>query len=155
MKCVCGYEHETCLDENNRIFEADSLDELIERYIDIRLNTYILRKNYVLKTMSEELKSLISKYTFIKGVIEGSIKINNIPLDEIYKSLETIKNIIKIDDSFDYLMSIKASSFTKDHYVDLKNKIIALKNEFDALKQKDTRTIWKEELLQLKSKLNK
>jgi len=30
-----------------------------------------------------------------------------------------------------------------------------LKNEFDALKQKDTRTIWKEELLQLKSKLNK
>jgi len=148
-------ENYTCLDENNRIFEADSLDELIERYIDIRLNTYILRKNYVLKTMSEELKSLISKYTFIKGVIEGSIKINNIPLDEIYKSLETIKNIIKIDDSFDYLMSIKASSFTKDHYVDLKNKIIALKNEFDALKQKDTRTIWKEELLQLKSKLNK
>jgi len=148
-------ENYTCLDENNRIFEADSLDEILERYIDIRLNTYILRKNYVLKTMSEELKSLISKYTFIKGVIEGSIKINNVPLDEIYKSLELVKNIIKIDDSFDYLMSIKASSFTKDHYVDLKNKIITLKNEFDALKQKDTRTIWKEELLQLKSKLNK
>ena len=148
-------ENYTCLDENNRIFEADSLEELVERYIDIRLNTYILRKNYVLKTMSEELKMLISKYTFIKGVIEGSIKINNIPLDEIYKALENVKNVIKIDDSFDYLMSIKASSFTKDHYVDLKNKIMSLKGEFDALKEKDTRTIWKEELLQLKQKMNK
>lgn len=153
VESVC--ENYTCLDENNRIFEADGLEELIERYIDIRLNTYILRKNYVLKTMSEELKMLISKYTFIKGVIEESIKINNIPLDEIYKTLESVKNIIKMDDSYDYLMSIKASSFTKDHYVDLKNKIIALKTEFDTLKQKDTRTIWKEELLQLKSKMNK
>lgn len=148
-------ENYTCLDENNKIFEADDLNELVERYIAIRLNTYILRKNYMLKTISEELKLLISKYTFVKNVIEENVKINNVPLEDIYKGLETVKNVIKIDGSFEYLMNIKASSFTKDYYTDLKNKIISLKTEFDSLKAKDEKTIWKEELLQLKGKLNK
>lgn len=148
-------ENYTCLDENNRIFEADDLNELVQRYIIIRLNTYILRKNYMLQTISDELKLLVSKYTFIKNVIDGNVKINNIPVNEIYAAIEPIKNIIKIDNSFEYLLNIKASSFTKEYYLELRNKIINLKAEFDALKAKDEKTLWKEELQQLKEKLNK
>lgn len=148
-------ENYTCLDEKNKIFEATSLNELVDRYISIRLSTYTLRKNYVLRDMAEELKLLVSKYTFIKNVIEGSIKINNIPIEDIYKSLEPIKNIIKIDDSYEYLLNIKASSFTQDYYLDLKNKILTTKSKFDVLKEKDIKDIWKEELLALLSKIEK
>jgi len=144
-------ENYTCLDENNKIFEAKDIDSLMQRYIEIRLKTYTLRKNYMLKTISEELKILISKYTFIKNVIEDVIKINNVPINDIYAKLENIKNIIKQDDSYEYLMNIKASNFTKEYYTDLRNKIIKLKAEFDALKNKDEKVIWKEELLQLKA----
>lgn len=148
-------ENYTCLDETNKVYEADSVSELVDRYIAIRLNTYILRKKYLLKSMSEELKFLISKYTFVKSVIDGNIKINNIPIDEIYKSLETVKNIIKQDDSYEYLLNIKASSFTKDYYSGLKDKIIKLKLDFDALKNKTEKEMWREELITLKEKLNK
>lgn len=144
-------ENYTCLDENNRIFEARDLNTLIQRYIAIRLNTYTLRKNYMLKTMAEELKLLISKYTFIKNVIDGTIKINNVPINEVYTSLETVKNLIKVDSSFEYLMNIKASNFTKEYYTELKNKILKLKAEFDILKVKEEKAIWREELLTLSS----
>jgi DNA topoisomerase II len=142
-------ENYTCLDENNKIFEATDLNMLMQRYITIRLNTYTLRKNYMLKTLSEDLKLLISKYMFIKNVIEGTIKINNIPINDIYTCLATIKNIVKIDDSYEYLMNIKASNFTKEFYEELIGKIRKLKTEFDELKNKSEKDIWKEELLVL------
>lgn len=148
-------ENYTCLDENNKILETDNLNDIVYRYIAVRLNTYTLRKNYMLKIMSDDLKLMLSKYTFIKNVIDGNIVINNIPINNIYAELENIKNIIKQDDSFEYLLSIKASSFTKEYYLELKNKILALKAEFDALKLKSEKEIWKEEILQLKEKLSK
>lgn len=144
-------ENYTCLDENNRIFEAKDLNSLVQRYIAIRLNTYTLRKNYQLKSMSDELKLLISKYTFIKSVIDGIVKINNVPINDIYESLTNIKNIIKIDDSYEYLMNIKASNFTKEYYSDLIDKIRKLKNSFDCLKNKSEKDIWKDELIALKT----
>lgn len=148
-------ENYTCLDESNRVFECNNISDIIERYIQIRLNYYTLRKNYILKNISEELRLLVSKYTFVKGVIEGAIKINNVPVDEIYNNVSQIKNIIKVDDSYEYLLNIKASSFTKDYYNNLKTKIIESKKEFDELKDKNIKDMWKAELLQLRSKLDK
>lgn len=142
-----------CVDENNRVREFASIQEILDAFIDIRLRFYQKRKDYLLSTLKEKIGILASKYLFVKGVTEDTIKVNKKKKDEIVAQLEKIDKIVKVNDSYDYLLAMQISSLTKEKMEELKKQIEDSKEEWKKIKSTTTEAMWIDDLSDLKKVL--
>ena len=143
-------ENYTCIDENGKIKVFNSVYEILDYYINVRLSFYIKRKNYILNKLNNDLKLLCSKYIFIKNVIEETINIKNKSKDIIIKQIENFDKIIKLDNSYEYLLKLPLYSLTKEKLIELKEKIKQVKDNIDLLKQQTEYNLWQSDLNKLK-----
>ena len=148
-------ENYTSMNEDNKVVEYKSIFEIIDAYYDVRLEYYKKRKAYLIKNLSNKIFELYSKYLFVKGVIERTIIISNKSDEEIVSQLEKIDKIIKINDSYDFLLNMPMKSITKNMYEKLKETIKNLKEELTELKNKTEEQLWLEDLAELKAALKK
>lgn len=135
-----------CLDENNRVREFNSVNEIIDTFIDIRLKYYQKRKDHLIETNSYLFKKLYSKYLFCAGVIKKEIQINNKSKSKIVEQLEDIDNIIKVDDSYDYILNMPIHSLSKETMERLKAQITELKANIKNIREKTIEMFWLEDL---------
>lgn len=143
-----------CIDENNRVREFGSIQEILDSFIDIRLKYYNKRKEYILGSLKNDLIQLSSKYLFIKGVVDKTIIVSNKKKDDIVKQLEKIEKIQKVDESYDYLLRIPLYQLTKEKIDELKEEIKNKKAEYDKVKNETIENMWLEDLKELKKVLN-
>lgn len=113
----------TCIDENNKIKIFGSAREIVDHFIDVKMKFLQVRKDYILKTIAEDIRINSSKYAFIQAIIDGTLKINNRKKDLIIKDLEKMPKISKKNDSYDYLLNIQVYYFTKEKLQELFNAI--------------------------------
>lgn len=139
-------ENYTCTDENNKIIEFSEIFEIIDKYMDIRLDYYRKRKEYLSASLKNELRILVSRYVFITYVLDGKIIINNRSVENINSQLEKIKEISKIDEKYDYLLAMRIASMTKEKLAELKENIVKTKNYVRELETKTVEEIWISEL---------
>ena len=142
-----------CIDENNRVREFGSIQEILDAYIEIRLKYYNLRKDYLLKSLEDSLKKLSSKYLFIKAIVDKTLVVSNKKKDEIVKQLEKMPKICKINDSYDYLLAMPIHSLTKEKLEELKKQIEDAKAEYKQIKETSIQTMWTNDLHELKKVL--
>ena len=143
-------------DENEKLKKFKTPMEIIEHYIDIRLNTYVTRKKYLIKILEHETKILINKVKFIKEILNNTLDLRNKKRIDICEMLKS-KNYDVIDDDneFKYLIRLPMDSVSEENIEILeKNKDIKVKelNKLIKTKEKD---IWLSELNVLKSELIK
>lgn len=143
-----------CIDENNRVREFNSIQAILDAFIDLRLKYYHKRKDYLLQTTGDLLKQLVSKYIFIKGIIDKTIVVSNKKKDEIIKQLEKIDKIVKVNDSFDYLFVLPIHSLTKEKLEQLKQQINNAKEEYKKTKETTPENMWLNDLIELKKLFN-
>ena len=146
-------EQYNCIDENNRVREFTSIQEILDAYIEIRLKYYNLRKDYLLKSLEDSLKKLSSKYLFIKAIVDKTLVVSNKKKDEIVKQLEKMPKICKINDSYDYLLAMPIHSLTKEKLEELKKQIEDAKAEYKQIKETSIQTMWTNDLHELKKVL--
>ena len=139
-----------CIDENNRVREFTSIQEILDAYIEIRLKYYNLRKDYLLKTIKKSLEELSSKYLFVKAIVDKTIVVANKKKDDIIKQLEKIDKIIKVDGTYDYLLRMPISKLTTEELVALKKQIVDGKEELKKTKETTIETMWLNDLHDLK-----
>ena len=142
-----------CIDENNRVREFGSIQEILDAYIEIRLKYYNLRKDYLLKSLEDNLQKLSSKYLFIKAIVDKTLVVSNKKKDEIVKQLEKMPKICKINDSYDYLLAMPISKLTKEELEELKKQIEDTKAEYKQIKETSIQTMWTNDLHELKKVL--
>jgi len=142
------------IDETNRIHEFNSIKEILDKFIDIRLDFYGKRKAYLLDKWLNELRVNLSKYLWCKGIIDETIKIRNVKKDAVVAQLEKIKDIVKQNDSYNYLLNMSLASITKEKMEELKKDIAELKAKIKDLKSTDEKTMWLNDLQALKSLLS-
>ena len=139
-------ENFTVIDENNKVTVYNSPEEVINHYIRIKLEYLQKRKDYLIEKTKQDLLVLASKYIFIKNVTEENIKINKVKKTDIIAQIETFNKIIKVDNSYDYLLNMKIFSLTLEKLDDLleqtKNKKIDLSN----IESKEINDTWNEEM---------
>ena len=135
--------------KNNKVKEYNNIEEILEDYYSVRYEFYIKRKEYLTHELEKTIRLNASKYIFIKSVIDGVLEIRNKPTEEIIKQLETIKNIIKYNDNYDYLLNMPMSSITKEKYLKLRDQLIELKNEYKKLIDTSIENMWKNDLSDL------
>ena len=90
---------------------------------------------------------------FVKGVTEDTIKVNKKKKDEIIAQLEKIDKIVKVNDSYDYLLAMQISSLTKEKMEELKKQIEDSKEEWKKIKSTTTEAMWIDDLSDLKKVL--
>lgn len=143
-------------DENEKLKKFKTPMEIIDHYIDIRLNTYVKRKKYLIKLLEHETKILINKVKFIKELLNNTLDLRNkkkIDICEMLKNKDY--DIIDDDSEFKYLIRLPMDSVSEENIEILeKNKDIKVKelNKLIKTKEKD---IWLSELTTLKTEMIK
>jgi DNA topoisomerase-2 len=142
-------ENLTCNDENWVVINFDNVKQIIDRYIDIKLLYTQKRKDYMLAKMREDLGVMASRYLFIKGVVNDEIIVHKKKYVQIAKQLDGIKGIIRVDDTYDYLLRMAISSLTQEKYTELQAKIKDKKAQYAELKKSTPQEIWLEDIKNL------
>lgn len=139
-------ENYTCMNELNKIQVFENASEILKRYVDIKLDFLQKRKDYQIETLSSDIKFDFSKYLFIKNIVENKLIINKRKKSDIEIDMDKIENILRKDDSFDYLLNMNILSLTEERMQKLQDDIKSKKDQLDALSKQDIKDIWLEEL---------
>ena len=128
--------------------------EIINGFIDIRLDYYNKRKEYLIAKIKRELLILGAKFYFIKGILDDTIIINKKSKDDIKKQLDknTSFPFTKLD-SYDFLYNMPIHSLTKETFNELKGLIDKKKEELKQVTEKLIQDMWIEELKELEKVL--
>lgn len=147
LKLVQTYtENLTTLDENLKIRGFDKVEDIVDAYMKIKLEYNLKRKEYLLSKIQYDIDIDLSKITFIKKIIDGSLVIAKKKKEVIEKELEKIKEIKKKDESYDYLLSMPLYSLTKERMDKLTEEVKALKENLSTIKGKTPEMIFLEDL---------
>ena len=142
-------ENFTCIDENNRAKTFETVQDILDNFIDIRLKFYQKRKDYLLKTMVDKLTQLASKYYFIKAVVDEVIIVNKKTKKDVIAQIEKIERIKPINGSYDPLLAMQISSLTKEKMEELKKLIEDGKDEYKKTKETTIQEMWLADLKEL------
>jgi DNA topoisomerase-2 len=139
-------ENYTCIDENNKIVVYESIQEIIDHYIEVKLKSLESRKEHLKAKLEDEIRYDYSKYLFIKMIVENSLVVAKRKKDEIIKDLDKVQDILTKDDSYDYLLNMNILSLTEERMTKLESDIKTKKADLDALIKKSIQQLWTEEI---------
>ena len=142
-------ENFTCIDENSRAKQFETVQDVLDNFIDIRLKFYQKRKDHLLKTMVDKLTQLASKYYFVKGVVEDKIIVNKRKKDNIVAQLEKFEKIKKVNGSYEYLLQMPIYQLTFERMEELKKLIEDGKDEYKKTKATTIQDMWLADLKEL------
>lgn len=146
-------EQYNCIDENNRVREFKSVKEILDAFVDIRLKYYGERKDYILRTLKSDVERLLSKYLFVKGIVDGTIVVSKKTKEQVYGQLGKVKGIIKVDGDYSYLTSMPIHSLTKEKMEELRSQIEEKKALFKSTKETPVEAMWTNDLHEFKKAL--
>ena len=133
-------------DETCKIRKMSCPEEVIFRFYDVRKQHYIKRKKYLVDKYNSEYLILRSKMIFIKAVIKKEIDLFNKKKDFIVTQIKGISEIIKVENSYDYLLEMKIYTLTAEKITELENKMNGLLAEVEKIKATSIETMWISEL---------
>jgi len=139
------------LDENGKLMIFENTGDIIRYFVNFRLNYYHKRKQFLLDKMNRELKILSNRGRFIKAIIDGKLKVNNVAKAVIIEGIEAM-GLDKIDNSYDYLLRMPIYSLTKEMYEKIKEDFTTKKEEIKVLEATDPKDMYLLDLTELKKK---
>ena len=140
-------ENYTVMDKNNRVQVFNNVNEIFQEYIKVKLEYTEKRKQHSIMVLSKEIYELVSKYVFIQKVTNDELIISKRKTEDIEKDLDGIQKIIKINDSYDYLLNMSIRSLTKERMEQLMKTIKDKKEELDKIKSSTIEKIWLNDLI--------
>jgi DNA topoisomerase II len=139
---------------NGKIKKYDTQYDIIDDYYDIRLDNYEKRRQFIINKLETKKIWFVNTIKFIKLFIKGDIKISNVPIETIKKSL--IKNnIVEIDGGYNYIFNLSIYKLTREELERLKENFKKLKEELEGFNLITPEKMWHKDLLSLKSELKK
>lgn len=139
-------ENYTSIDENNSVQRFESIQEIMDAYIKIRLEFYDKRKAYQIEKMTMHLKEQGSRYMFIYRIIEGQLIVNNKTKKEIVKQIEDFNDFVIVNGNYDYLLNMPIYSLSKERLDKLKETILGLKKDLADYKTMEINDMWIDEI---------
>jgi DNA topoisomerase-2 len=145
-------ENLTCLNEKGKLIIFEEVAQVVEYFVNFRLGFYSKRKAFLIKKYGEELVYLSNRAKFVKLIIDGKLKINNVPRKEIISYLQTA-GFDEVNGSYNYLLNMPIHSLTKETYDQLLNEVAEKKVELAEIKKKEPIDMYREDLVELKKNL--
>ena len=102
--------------------------------------------------IERELLILSNRARFIKGILEGKIKVNKVKREELISTLEKMK-FDKVDGSYQYLIGMPIYSLTLEKYEELLKQVADKESELIEMKKSDIVEMYKKDLKELEKKI--
>ena len=128
-----------------KLKKYDTVSQIIDDYCEVRLNTYVSRKAYLIKEMKKILCKLSNKARFINCILDDTIDLRRKDDQTIYGLLETFQ-FDKLDDTFDYLTRLPINTVSKENIEKLMKEKSNIEAELAELEKTSVQQIWWKEL---------
>jgi DNA topoisomerase-2 len=139
-------------DSNNKIKKYANVEEILEEYCTKRLGLYATRKEGELRKMKHEECVNDNKIRFIQAILNETIVLKGKDEDTLVSELEKMK-FMKVDDRYDYLLSIQVRSMTAKRIEQLEKETQQLRKTIKALEKTSPSELWLQELQLLEKEL--
>ena len=126
---------------NGTITRYDTVNDIIHEFYKVRLGLYQERKDYKLEHLKNQLNLISWKVKFILMIIEKKLEVNNKKKSDIEEKLVQHK-FPKIDDSYNYLLSMPIYNLTLEKIEDLKKQEKEKQTEYDNLFGMKPQDLW-------------
>jgi DNA topoisomerase-2 len=126
-------------DKDDKIKKYENIEEIIREYYSIRYDFYKVRKDGLIKNMEKELLFLRNKINFLECVLNNKITLKDKSMQSLEEELLKRK-FDKIDDSYEYLLSIQVRHMTGEKLAEIKEKEKKLNKSYDEYKKKKIET---------------
>ena len=127
--------------EKGNLNKYDTVDDIIDSFCTVRYDYYIKRKEYILKDLKLQLKTLENKARFLKEVMNDELVIFKRNEEDISIEMQT-KGYDKEEDTYDYLLRLPVRSFTKQKIENLENDIKTTKTEIKTIQNTTEKQMW-------------
>lgn len=145
-----------CFNKKSVIRKYDTIYDILKEFYDVRLQYYTKRKEHQIDELEKELNVLDWKMKFIKGVIDGTIIVNNRNKENINEQLVKLEfPKLSENKSYDYLVQMPIYSLSKEKIDELQKKINDLEEELELIEGTSEINQWKSELAELKKSIEK
>ena len=145
-----GISNITFLTEDNHPKVYRNVYDYLEDFYNWRIGYYQIRKNNIIKKLTDKINLFNEKIRFIRAVIDGTIKgyiqgetiiVMRQSKNVIYQQMDYMKL------SHDLLVKTNLSHCTEEEIEKLMKEISELENERNILNQKTSEMIWLEDIL--------
>ncbi len=144
------------LDEHDYPHRYDSVESLLSDFCKKRLEFYVKRKEYWLNYYKNEIIVDQYKLRFLEMFIRKEITVDDLNQeDEVVEMMLLSHNFVKIDNSFDYILSMGLKSLTLRRLENIRKDIKKVQDKIDELEKKDIKNIWLDELSDFEKAYNK
>jgi DNA topoisomerase-2 len=145
-------ENLTCLNERGKLIIFEEVSQVVEYFVTFRLSFYSKRKAFLINKYTEELKYLSNRARFVKLIVDGKLKVNNVPRKEIVEYLQT-NGFDEVNGSYSYLLNMPIHSLTKETYEQLLKEVADKKIELAEIKKLEPIDMYRTDLTDLKKNL--
>ena len=137
---------------NMHLFDADlklhkyeSVEEIIDAFYFVRLETYKKRKAQQIDALQLLLMELGNRAKFIQGMLDGQIDLRRKKNDEV-DALLTSLGFRKMDDSFGYLRRMAADSVTEENVAKIMGEKAEMESRLKTLIATSFTKMWSNDL---------
>ena len=139
-------------DEKEKLRKFSSAKDIIDYYINVRLETYVARKKHQLASLMKDAMVLSNKARFIASILDGTLDLRRKKKHAVSEMLQNAKyDVIDDDDDYKYLVRLPMDSVTEENVLkimtDKEQKLV----EVNVLKATTEQQLWINELDELKS----
>ena len=142
-------EHLNCIGEDGKVKEYSSVTEILDDYYNMRYSFYEKRKAHIMSELKREISILVSKFMFCSSIIKGELVISKRAKSDIEADLDKMANVVKVDDSYNYLLRLPMSSITKEELMALREEILSKRDQYVKLDKQTAADLWMEDLTTL------
>jgi len=139
-------------DENEKLKKFEGVKDIIDYFIQIRLELYVKRKENLLKTLEKEVMILKNKKRFITEILKDIIDLRGKKKKDLILMLEKSK-YDKQEEDYKYLIQLPMDSVTEENVKHLNMVEEKKSNELKELNDSIPSNMWFQELEILKEKL--
>jgi DNA topoisomerase-2 len=142
-----------CFDAQRHIVKYETIGDILETYYVERLELYNKRKAHQIGEMKDHIEELEAKAIFVKGIVNGTLRLLNQPDDVVLKSLKDHKLPPRSDrekpdslDAYEYLLRLRIDRIKKSAVIEIENDLVATKAKLAELIKTTVGEIWAQEL---------
>ena len=133
-------------DSEGKIQKYPEISKIVEEWFEARYGCYEKRIGYIIEQITKELMAISNRYRFVKEIaIDKTLNVNNKRKSVLEDELTT-KKYDKIDDSYNYLLSMPIHSLTKERLDELRKQLDETTERLNYYKAVSVEELWTSEL---------
>ena len=117
--------------------------EICDEFMKHRIKYYVIRKNYLIERLTQEIDLARNKYTYIMEVLNDTIDLRKKKSEEIQ---DLLKNYMKVEGTYNYLIKMTMDSVSEENVKSLKKEYDSKLKELAELQNTTIEMMWLKEL---------